>query len=397
MIEVKEVNEDEYKGSLDLKYHPRRLKIVSKGKVFYTPTRVITDAEYVQKRKFPNAIPIDDFISSVTNYMHQDELASFIGKNGAIKKLTKKVKEFSKPSIDSFFRILSLKLSIDDFKWVTEQDKMKTFLRFLDFVQGPLESRSFPYIPAPMDVMSSVYDEFCKVNDNPVIWIDLKEEQNAFQKRLSKIENLIKEKRLQVLGIHYEKFEEVNVNYDQLYEKFHNLDVLLLMEGVPYRYNINDPNLSSYLHAMPFAALDAISPVRRDPYSRTGKRKGFGRMSNKSLQNLSFFKRNDVSIRRFNEISKDNSIITEYEPQSTIKEDWHTLSGEIDNPKAFEDEELKRKYRRLYAFSYVQKAVDGQKEMEAISDSVKNSESSDYLAARKQLFSEIEKHIIIKK
>ena len=375
MIEIKEVYEDDSVDRLKLRYRPRVLKIEASS-TLYTPTRVIVDTEYKNKTKFANELEIDDAISIVVNYFEREQLKSFLSHNGELKKLKEKIDSFGRQATDSKIRVLSLILKNTEGIFNTKEDVEK-FFRFLDSAQLNLNTRSLPYFKTDKIPTKKLYEDFCKTFENPVIWINLKEEPNAFKDRIDILETLITEKRLQVIGIHYAKYYNANINYDYLYTRLHDKEVLLLLEGVDRKFK--DPPLSA-LHFYPYLSFDAISPLR--------KQYGFGDTDYlKSIKNTTFLFRKNLFLEKFNIFSETDreEVLADYKisPFLSVINQAEEMRR---NDKLSKDLTAARYVSDQFkAFSYVQQAIDGQKEMKIISKLSKGSEGITYIEEKKEL------------
>ena len=376
MIEVKEVYEDESVSKLNLRYHPRALKIdAGVSGTTSTPSRVIVDTEYNNKTKFANELKIDDPISLAVSFFERENLQSFINKNGELKKLKEKIDAFGKQATDSKIRILSLILKNTEGIFNTRED-IEKFFRFLDTTEINLNTRSLPYFKTEKIPTKTLYETFCKTFDNPVVWVDLKEEPNAFKERIDILIDLVKNKRLQMIGVHYAKYYDANTNYDYLYTNFHTKDVLLVLEGVPKKFNTS--NLSA-LHFYPYMCFDAISPQR--------KQYGFGDSDYlKTIKNTSLLFRKNLLIDKFSILNDSDrkEILTPYKIDPFVK--IINNAEKIRQDDKISDEAFAKFVSGQFkAFSYVQQAIDGQAEMKVISKLSENKEASSYLEEKKEL------------
>ena len=107
MIDFKDVSSDDFSKNMPLRYYPRSMRLNFK-KEFVTPFRAVIDTEYNKKADFPNQIKLEDAVSIKVKYFKQEDISSFLRKNGAMKKLNDDIQYFMKSATDSYLSILSL-------------------------------------------------------------------------------------------------------------------------------------------------------------------------------------------------------------------------------------------------------------------------------------------------
>ncbi|EQB70227.1 MAG: hypothetical protein AMDU4_FER2C00256G0001, partial [Ferroplasma sp. Type II] len=234
VIEFKDIQSDDFSRHMPLRYYPRAMRIKFK-KEFVTPMRAVIDSEYIKKMDFPNQIKLEDYVSIKVKYFNEDDFSSFLRKNGAMKKLSEDIGNFMKSSTDSYLSMLSLRPLYSSIWPNLNQRQFESFMRFLNVAEGGLTTRSLPNIPIDIEY-KTVVNEFCKQYEeyNPVIWLDLKEDPGAFEKRIDVLKLLINEGRLQMLGFNAERFgtaEDYNVNLDYMYSNLMDKEILLIYEG----------------------------------------------------------------------------------------------------------------------------------------------------------------------
>ncbi|MCL4447868.1 MAG: hypothetical protein M0Z77_10340 [Thermoplasmatales archaeon] len=359
-------------GKLNLRYLPRRLKVTSRYN-FSTPVRSITDRDYDYNRNSTSRLELQDYVSNLVVYYGAEELASLLRINGYLRELKEKVGNFIKPALNSPVRILALRLDEEAYSVLSKKEDVEQLIRTLAYVQEPLGTISLPYFSSDAVSVKNLYSDFTSqyADSNPVIWLRIDENPDSFKKRVDQIKGLIKGGRLKLVGIHYSEYEVGNVNYDYLYRNLHDLDVLMLLEGVERKDA--DSKLSG-LHIFPFASFDAISPFRAPP--KVGYQ---GYSIDKPTGN--FFVRKDVTLRTLKEIEDIDNFFSKYKNSPAY--DLVTKMRELGLEKIDEkDIATKRKFRQFNAFSYAHQAMEGGLEMKTISDSIEKGEASNYLSSK---------------
>lgn len=377
MIEIKDVENDYSLNKLSLKYTPRRVKVVS-GRTFETPTRSITDRDYENNKNSPSKVQMQDFVSNLTVYQGGPELKSLLSQNGKLKNLNDKIQNFLRPAINSPVRLLSLRLEPEEtFSLLSTQSQVERFLKFLSLVQRPMGTMSLPFFKTTGVNWRNLYNEFTKSYDNAVVWLRMDEEQNAFEKRIDYLVELVKNKRLQMLGIHYADVLTYNVNFDYFYEKLHDKEVLTVLEGVP---RIDDKIMSG-VHIYPFASFDVITPFKKNGRGGGDDTKPSGK----------FFSKTDASLRKINEVDYE-SVFGQYRktPIWEILEFVKSFKGKVNK----DDLVTRRLFRQFGAFSYAQQAKDGEEEMINISQFLSHDEGFDYLDEKNFLKSSVRRRFL---
>lgn len=374
LIEVKNTTSDESVEKLNLRYLPRRLEVKARFN-FSTPVRSITDRDYENNRNSASRLKLHDSVSNLTLYYGLDEITSLLQVNGYLKELNQRVVNFIRPALNSPVRLLALRIDPAAYRLFSLKSNVERFVRFVTYVQSTLGTVSLPYFVTDSVKIEELYDEFTKSFENPVIWLSLAEDSKIFEKRVNHIRTLIKEGRLNLVGVHYSDYLAWNVNYDQFYDSIHDLDALVALEGVE-RKDSSD-NLSK-LHIFPFASFDAVSPLKKHTNSKSRWRFKFDKPSG------NFLIRKDVTLQHFKDIQDKEAAFREYKNSPV-----YDLVSEMNdfNPKTVDqgDPVIKRKLRQFNSFSYVHQAVEGGLEMSLISDSIQKRESIDYLASKTML------------
>jgi hypothetical protein len=376
MIEIKNSVSDASVSVLNIKYEPRRLEVKSRSN-FSTPVRSITDRDYENNRVSTSKLKLPDSVSNLTVYYGLEQLSSLLKINGYLRELKERVSRFMRSALNSPIRILALRIEPGEaYQVLSLKENVERLIRFISYVQEPLGTVSLPYFVTESVEVDVLYKEFTKAYDNPVIWLRMDEEEKAFAKRVDCITELIREGRLNLVGIHYSDYVSTSVNYDYLYQNIHNLDVLTLLEGVD-RKDL-DTNLSN-VHIYPFASFDAVAPRKKPPIPGGNNRFGIKKPTG------NFFIRKDVTLRHLKEITDMNSVFDNYKG-SPIYE----LVNEIHNldPKKkidVKDPATRRKLQQFNAFSYVHQAMEGSLEMQKISDSINKKETMTYLTSKETL------------
>ena len=392
MIEIKEVYQDESLEKLKFKYHPRVVKVQA-GATLATPTRAVLDVEYKRKANFSNALKLDDLVSIVVAEFDKEKLNSFVNKNGALRNLKEKIDNFSKQATDSNIKVLALKMPEDTAAFSSEKD-IETFFRFLNVAQEKLNTRALPYFKSDKIDIKKMYTDFCKNFSDPIIWLDLKEDPIPFKKRLDILIGLIRDKQLQLIGVHYKDYLDANKNYDNLYSELHNENVLLILEGVPRKYVTH----LSAVHFYPYVCFDAISPYRRTRI--TGGPTGEPKYAN-SILNSQFLYREQLTIdplkssecditsqifKTYKGMPMKDALQTAEELQIDYKKLREKNKKAILEDSKYNKEKLKQTAKIVRDFSYLQQVLEGQIEMSALSKSINSATGAEsYLELKEKL------------
>jgi hypothetical protein len=221
--------------------------------------------------------------------------------------------------------------------------------------------------------IDDLYTEFTRTFENPVIWLRMDEGEDAFRARVDSIKKLVKEGRLSLLGVHYADYVNSSVNYDYLYQNLHDLDVLMLLEGITRKDK--DTSLSS-VHIYPFASFDALSPYKK--VSTPGEKGGYG----VSKPSGNFFIRKDITLRPLKEVGYLDEVFGAYKGSPVYQLINEILSLDPNKKVDPQDRVTKRKLQQLQAFSYVHQAMEGGLEMQLISDSINKKDVMTYLVSK---------------
>lgn len=382
MIEIKNSTIDDSVSKLNIKYEPRRLSVKARSN-FSTPVRSITDRDYENNRSSTSRLKLPDYVSNLTIYYGLEQLSSLLKINGYLRELREKVSRFMRSALNSPVRMLALRIEPQEaYQALSKKENVERFIRFISYVQEPLGTVSLPYFMSESIKIDDLYKEFTRTFENPVIWLRMDEGDEAFRERVDSIKNLVKEGRLNLLGIHYADYVNSSVNYDYLYQNLHDLDILMLLEGITRRDK--DTELSN-VHIYPFASFDALSPPKKAPIP--GEQNGFGVIKPSG----NFFIRKDITLRPLKEIGDLDEVFGAYKgsPVYQLVNEIYTLDPkkEVDP----QDRVTKRKLQQFYAFSYVHQAMEGGLEMQKISDSIDKKDATTYLESKNILDQKVTK------
>ncbi len=375
MLEFKNIYSDDFSNKLSLRYYPRTLTVRAK-KTFTTPTRIVTDSEYSNKTTYPNKIKLDDNISIITNYFNVDDLQSFINKNGAMKKLCMKVENFTKHAVDSPLSLLSIRPNTKEHWPKLNEDQFARFVRFLNYAEKNLSTRSLPDMPLNFSYKTA-FEEFSKQydNSNPVIWLYLEEEGKIFKKKVDILKELVKDGRLQIIGLYARRSSTVidyNVNLDYLYSNFKDQEVLLIYEGSFKSFQAPYFKGPSKLHYHPFEVFDAISPYK---YPKGG---GGKKLPLEKINSTSFLNEYNISYEKFKDVDKE--LLYHY-TDSASKRLIDQIYAMVENNEKPDDRTIKQ----FKAFSNIQQIQAGSNEMHNISKDIMSRASLDYLNEKADL------------
>lgn len=356
-------------------------------KEFITPFRAVVDTEYNKKADFPNQIKLIDAVSIKVKYFTAEDISSFLRKNGAMKKLNDGIQYFMKGATDSYLSILSLR-PLYNKKWPElNQEGFIRFMRFLDIAEGNLTTRSLPVISTSIEY-KHIVEEFCKqyTESNPIIWLDLNEDETAFEKRIDILKSLVKEGRLQMLGFYSDRFKtglDYNVNLDYIYSNFKDSNVALIYEGSNKSFS---PKFSgpSKIHYHPFELFDIISPYRfpRGGGGNSKKAKKKEKTLLEKINQIPFLDKEEVSLRQFKDMNEEN--IKKYLDKRS-REYIDDIIYKIENPDLLNKDDTKS----FKSFADVQQIVAGGEAMAGISNSIKKRETFEYLESKKNFETEI--------
>lgn len=392
MIEIKDVASDDFSNKISLRYYPRVLKISAREE-FVTPSRMITDTEYRHKADYSNQTKLDDHVSTITQYFDKEDILSFIHKNGAMKKLSDKIASFTKVAIDAPITTLSLRKSHNK-PWPSlSLDQIQTFLRFLNIAEGRLTTRSLPPFLYDSD-FAKIIPEFCKQTDDndPVIWLDLREDENVFKKKIDIILKQVREKRLKVVGFQmgqFDKFEDYNVNLDYVYSQLHKEYVILLLEGAYKTFTKNHLGPSK-IHYHPFESFDIISPTRFEVgWSEKDKKKK--EKIDAEFKNVKFFLPENVSLETYDNMGMEHTAIKGYVDQSMrrVLEEIESIKNS-NLPKTDSTDKLLKQIKGL---STIQQIKEGNKELNYISKRIKDNDSFNYLEEKSEFGSKVKNQL----
>lgn len=375
MIEIKDMVTDDFSKKMPLKYYPRKLSLNFK-KDFDTPLRAVTDPEYKKKTEFPNQIKMDDFISIDVQYFSNENLSSFLNKNGAMSKLKDNINNFTKGATDSCLSILSMRPYISQWQTLNER-QFSRFIRFLGMAMGEMNTRSMPDIPLNFEYNKAV-KQFCEQfkESNPIVWVNLAEnDESVFSKKIDVLKKQVKDGILKMIGFYAgagDTWDKYNVNLDYVYTELSMEEVLLVYEGSWKAFTQTHIGVSK-LHYHPFEVFDVVSPYK---YPRGGSSKK--KTNLEKAKNSPFLDRAEVSLTPFKKIDRSN--IDKYIDRKS-KESIDEIIEKIDRGRDIENSELKE----FVSFANIQQVVAGQEEMDEISKRIKNSETYDYLEEKKSL------------
>lgn len=385
MIDFKDVSSDDFSKNMPLRYYPRSMRLNFK-KEFVTPFRAVIDTEYNKKADFPNQIKLEDAVSIKVKYFKQEDISSFLRKNGAMKKLNDDIQYFMKSATDSYLSILSLRPLYDRVWPELNEDQLGRFMRFLDMAESNLTTRSLPVLPTNFEYRYLIR-QFCAQysESNPIVWLDLNEDPESFEKRIDILKPFIKDGVLQMLGFHsgqYNTALDYNVNLDYIYSNFKESEVMLIYEG-SYKSFSNKFIGTSKIHYHPFEVFDVVSPYRF-PGGR-----GSSKTPLEGINQTPFLDEEHIALTQFKDM--DNEKIKKYLDQRS--------EGFIDgilykreNPDLLDKDDVKS----FKSFADVQQVVEGEKIMSAISNSIKKQETFDYLEEKENLKLEVENHLLNK-
>ena len=390
MIEFKDIVSDEFSKKMPLRFYPRKLRIKVE-KEFVTPARAVIDSEYKNKMNFPNQIKFDDYVSISVQYFTEQKLQSFLNENGAMKKLSDNVSQFSKSATDSYLSVLSLRPQKSAWPELNEK-QFGRFIRFLNIVQGGLNTRSLPNISVNFDYKTAV-KEFCTQYQefNPIVWLDLREDDpHIFQKKIDLLKNMVKNKQLQIIGFYAGKtdtFDQYNVNLDYVYTEFKDEEVLLLYEG-SYKAFSNQYIGVSKLHYHPFEVFDVISPYK---FIRGGNGKE-GETYLEKAKNTSFLDTDDVSLKKFQNMDKTKIDMYLKHIDKKSRGTMDEIVDKIEHSQELEEIE----YRKFASFANTQQVVAGENEIKELSKRIENGDTLDYLEEKKDLKNEVVNRLSLK-
>jgi len=383
VIEFKDIQSDDFSRHMPLRYYPRAMRIKFK-KEFVTPMRAVIDSEYIKKMDFPNQIKLEDYVSIKVKYFNEDDFSSFLRKNGAMKKLSEDIGNFMKSSTDSYLSMLSLRPLYSSIWPNLNQRQFESFMRFLNVAEGGLTTRSLPNIPIDIEY-KTVVNEFCKQYEeyNPVIWLDLKEDPGAFEKRIDVLKLLINEGRLQMLGFNAERFgtaEDYNVNLDYMYSNLMDKEILLIYEGSNKSFTKRHEGLSK-IHYHPFEVFDVISPYR---FPRGGNNKKLSQLE--KINKATFLDPDNVALMPFDSLGEEK--IKKYIDKRS-KSFIEDIVSKKENSETINDTEVKS----FRSFADIQQVVAGEREMVNISNSIKKQETFNYLESKENVEVAVKKRL----
>ena len=395
MIEIENINRDESLKKLNFKYHPRAVKVRA-ASTFNTPTRIVLDKEYEKKANFPNDFKYKDYISVSVGEFDEEKLQKFLNQNGALRNLITKVNNFGKFSTDAYVQLLALKMPKNSSSILTETT-LQRFLRFLDAAQENINTRSLPFFESKNISVKKLYNDFCKEfqENNPVIWLNMGEDENNFKDRLDSLETLVKDKRLRIIGLHWKDYKDANINYDNLYTRFGDKDVLLVLEGAPRK--ITNYSLSG-VHFYPYMSFDAVSPYRR---TRAGGSAPKTPYYAKSIINSQFLYRPEVLLEKLRDadaidiegILKPYKGLNENAIQlaETLAKDYKNLSqsekkkGVELKDSNYDKNSLALTSNIMKNLQYAQQVIDGQAEMEELGKRIEKNDVDSYIESKTKL------------
>lgn len=391
MIEFKDIVSDEFSKKMPLRFYPRKLRIRVE-KEFITPARAVIDSEYKNKMNFPNQIKFDDYVSISVQYFNEQKLQSFLNENGAMKKLGDNVSQFSKSATDSYLSVLSLRPQKSAWPELNEK-QFGRFIRFLNFVQGGLNTRSLPNIAVNFDYKTAVTD-FCTQfqESNPIVWLDLRErDESIFRKKIDLLKNMVKNKQLQMIGFYAGKndaFDKYNVNLDYVYTELKDEEVLLLYEGSYKSFTKGFTGVSK-LHYHPFEFFDVVSPFK---FMRGGNGKE-GETYLEKAKNTSFLDNDDVSLKKFQNMDKAKIDMYLKYIDKKSRDTMDEIVDKVEHSQELEEIE----YRKFASFANTQQVVTGGNEIKELSKRIENGDTLDYLEERNDLKNEVVNRLSLKK
>ncbi len=390
MIEFKDIVSDEFSKKMPLRFYPRKLRIRVE-KEFITPVRAVIDSEYKNKMNFPNQIKFDDYVSISVQYFNEQKLQSFLNENGAMKKLGDNVSQFSKSATDSYLSVLSLRPQKSAWPELNEK-QFGRFIRFLNFVQGGLNTRSLPNISVNFDYKTAV-KEFCKQYQefNPIVWLDLREEDpHIFQKKIDLLKKLVKEKQLQMIGFYAGRNDTLgnyNVNFDYIYTELKDEEVLLLYEGSYKSFTSGFTGVSK-LHYHPFEFFDVVSPFKFIGGGSNEKKTYL-----QKAKDTAFLDNQDVVLKKFQDLdeSKKHTYLNYLDKKS--RETMDEIVDKVDHSIELDGAE----YKKFASFANTQQVVTGENEIKELSKRIENGDTFDYLEEKKDLKNEVVNRLSFKK
>jgi len=375
MIEFLDITTDEFPQRLSLRYYPRRVRAKFK-KEFETPSRAVIDTEYKKKANFPNQIPLSDYLSIYINYFNRGDFESFLNENGAMKSLYSKLEEFNKRAIDSYLSMLSLR-PIEN-KWPTLNERQfERFMRFLDVAQGKLSTRCLPNLEVNGIEYPILIEQFLKQynESNPIVWLDLKENEGIFKSKIEVIKKFVNTGQLQLIGFYAGNKDtalDYNVNLDIVYSAFKDKNVLLIYEG-SYKSFQNKIEGVSKIHYHPFEIFDVISPYKF-PYGGNDSKK----TNLEIINDTKFLNTDKVVLSRFESI--DRNRISSY-----LDSDSRGFLNQIIGKAESGEEITKNDVQSFKSLADTQQIVAGEIEMLNISQKINNNETFEYLESKKEL------------
>lgn len=392
MIEIENINRDESLKKLNFKYHPRAVKVKA-ASTFKTPTRIVLDKEYEKKADFPNDFKYKDYISVSVGEFDEEKLRRFLNRNGALRNLITKIDNFGKFATDAYIQLMALKMPKNSS--VITETALPMFLRFLNAAQGNINTRSLPFFESKNISVRKLYNDFCKEfqENNPVIWLNMGEDVNNFKARLDILETLVKDTRLQVIGLHWKDYRDANINYDNLYSRFSDKNVLLVLEGAPRK--IISYSLSG-VHFYPYMCFDAISPYRR---TKAGGSTPGPPYYAKSIVNSQFLYRPEVLLEKLKdaEATEIEEILKPYKDLNenaiqmaeTLARDYKNL-GPGDKKAGLKDSRYDKNSLAITSnvmknLQYAQQVIDGQNEMDELEKSIEKNDADSYVEAKTKL------------